>query len=405
MRTQAVRVTIVAAAVLSMSIGACGTSGDKVAGAGGSGGSGGSAGSAGVTAGMSGSTGGSVAGSGGVGAGSGGTTETGGSAGAAGASSGSAGTGASGSSSGGSGAGASGSAGAGASESSGGASGSVASGGSAGAAGASGGSCTVGGWPAADPAAAGPFATVTETNVGPQAGQGADGGAPVAFTMFRPMELGDGGRCHPVVTWGNGTGSNPSLYKVLLNHLASHGFVVIASDSPNVAQGDPPPMVAGVTWVLEQNDDPASPLYQHIDTMHVGATGHSQGGFATTTAGGDSHVLSIAPLCGASNQRNLHGPAFLFCGGMDTTVPCSTVMSAFNGISNQPVMLATYLTADHANWITFRGTTPGPVEVAVTAWMRVHLMGDTALRSWFYGPACTLCTDPDWQIQQKMMDQ
>ncbi len=266
-------------------------------------------------------------------------------------------------------------------------------------------SCTMGTWPTADPTVAGPFATVTENNVGPAAGVGPDGGAPVAFTMFRPKDLSQGGLCHPVVTWGNGTGANPSLYKVLLNQLASHGFVVIASDSPNVAQGSPAPMVAGVTWVLQQNDDPTSELYQKIDTTHVGATGHSQGAFATTTAGADSHITTIAPLCGASTQRNLHGPAWLFCGGMDTTVPCSTVQNAFNGITNVPIMLADYLSVDHASWITFRGTTPGPVEAAVTAWMRVQLMGDTALRSWFYGPSCKLCTDAGWQVMQKMMDQ
>ena len=145
--------------------------------------------------------------------------------------------------------------------------------------------CTIGAWPAADPSVTGPFATTTENNVGPAAGQGADGGAPVAFTLFRPTDLAQGGLCHPVITWGNGTGTTPSIYRVLLTHLASHGFVVIASNSPNVAQGNPPPMVAGVTWVLQQNADPTSVMYQRIDTTHVGATGHSQGGFATTTAG------------------------------------------------------------------------------------------------------------------------
>jgi len=265
--------------------------------------------------------------------------------------------------------------------------------------------CTVGAWPAADPTMPGPYATMMESNVGPAAGVGADGGPPVAFTMFRPKDLAQGGLCHPVVTWGNGTGANPTLYKVLLNQLASHGFVVIASDSPNVSMGDPPPMVAGVTWVLAQNDDPTSELYQRIDTTHIGATGHSQGGFATTTAGGDSHITTIAALCGASNQRNLHGPAMLYCGGMDTTVPCTTIQNTFNAINNQPVMLADFLAADHASWISFRGTTPSPVEAAVTAWMRVHLMGDTALRSWFYGPSCKLCTDTAWSVMQKMMDQ
>src|SRR5690606_5620994 len=172
--------------------------------------------------------------------------------------------------------------------------------------------CTVGGWPAVDPAAVGPFETMTETNVGPAAGQGAEGD-PVAFTVFRPADLSASGLCHPVVTWGNGTGSSPNLYKVLLTHLASHGFIVVASDSPNVAQGNPPPMLAGVTWLLEENDNPSSVYYRRVDTSHVGATGHSQGGFATSQVGGSSPITTIAPLCGASPQRNLRGPALLLC--------------------------------------------------------------------------------------------
>ena len=247
---------------------------------------------------------------------------------------------------------------------------------------------------------------MTEENVGPQAGVGVDGGTPPQFTLFRPKDMAQGGLCHPVVTWGNGTGTTPSIYQALLTQLASHGFVVIASNSTNVAQGNPAPMVAGVTWVLEQNADPTSVMYQRIDTTHIGATGHSQGGFATTTAGADSHITTIAPICGAMAQRNLHGPAMLLCGGNDTTVPCDgMIKTAFDGITNQPVMLADYLTADHGSWLTFGRQALSPIEVAVTAWMRVHLMGDTALRPRFYTASCTLCQDAGWKITQKMMDQ
>ena len=371
MNTRSSKHALVLTAIVGFGLAGCGTSGGGTGGASGSAGTAGDAANAGA--------GGSNGTNGGTGpAGTGGTTAPSG--------------GASGASTGGAGA----------------STGGASTGGSAGATGGTGGGstlCTVGAWPMADPAVAGPFATVTENNVGPAAGQGADGGAPVAFTMFRPMDLAQGGLCHPVVTWGNGTGSSPSLYRVFLNHLASHGFVVIASNSPQVAQGDPPPMVAGVTWVLEQNDDPTSVLYQRIDTTHVGATGHSQGGFATTTAAGDSHITTMAPLCGASPQRNLHGPGWFFCGGMDTTVPCSNVQRGFDAVTDQPAMFANHLSSDHANWVTFRGTTPSPVEIAATAWMRVHLMGDTSLRSWFYGPSCRLCTDAAWEITQKMMDQ
>jgi hypothetical protein len=342
--------------------------------------------SAGSTAGTGGSTGNGTGGSTGAGTGGGGTT---GQAGTGGSAAGTGGANARG--------GTTGSAGA--------IAGTTGSGGTGTSNADAGAACTIGAFPAADPSMPGPFATMTENNVGPAAGVGADGGAAPMFTMFRPKDLAQGGLCHPVITWGNGTGSTPSLYKVLLNHLASHGFVVIASNSPQVSMGDPPPMLAGVTWVLEQNADPSSALYQRIDTTHIGTTGHSQGGFAATSAGSDARITTIAPCNGATSQRNLHGPAFLFCGGMDTTVPCSTIMSAYNGISNQPVMLADYLAADHANWISFSGNTVKPVEATVTAWMRVHLMGDTALRGRFYGASCTLCQDSAWMVMRKMMDQ
>lgn len=377
--------------VVVATLAGCGSSGEDPVESGGTAGSSGAAGTS--TAGSSGSStagsgGTSATGSGGTSAGSGGTGgSTGGNA--AGGTSGSGGS----ISTGGSSAGLGGTAG----NSNAGSSGTTTAG-TAGSAG-TGSGCTIGAWPAADPAMEGPFEVVTEENVGPAAG--ADG---EAFTMFRPAELGQDGLCHPIVTWGNGTGSSPSLYGVMLRHLASHGFIVIASDSPQVAQGDPPPMVAGVDWIHEQNADPASPLYQHVDTTHAGATGHSQGGFATTQAAGDDNITTIAPLCGASTQRNLHGPALILCGGADDVVPCTSVQGAFDNIDDQPAMLANYVSADHANWVTFRGTEISPMETATVAWMRLHLMDDTSLRSWFYGADCELCTNSEWEVTQKMMD-
>jgi hypothetical protein len=270
---------------------------------------------------------------------------------------------------------------------------------------APGGDCVVGTWPTADPSTAGPFAIVTENPVGPQAGAAPDGGTAPQFTMFRPKDMAQGGLCHPVITWGNGTNVTPAIYKVLLNNLASHGFVVIGSNSTNVAQGNPAPMLVGVTWVLEQNETASSVLYHRIDTTHIGATGHSQGAMATTQVSGDAHITTSVPIEGASAQKNLHGPAMFFCGGADTLVGCSGAKSALAGVTTLPAMYAEYLAADHGSWMTLSGSKPSPVETAVTAWMRVHLMGDPELRSWFYGASCKLCTDSGWNIDRKNMDQ
>jgi dienelactone hydrolase len=246
---------------------------------------------------------------------------------------------------------------------------------------------------------------VTENDVGPEAGV-AENGVRHRFVLIRPKDMAQGGLCHPVITWGNGYGDNPPTYMVLLKQLASHGFVVVASLSHYVSQtpdGGAPPMKVGVDWVLQQNEDPQSALYGRIDTTHVGATGHSAGGLATSQLGSDPRVGAIATLCGAGANAGLHGPALLLCGGQDTVATCSRMQSAFDGITNQPVMLADQLSATHGSWI---GSIKDPFMIAVTGWMRLHLMGDTALRGMFYGADCTLCKNTSvWKVQRKMMDQ
>ena len=270
------------------------------------------------------------------------------------------------------------------------------------------GACAMDGtWPEADPSETGPFATTTENDVGPEAGvTSADDDTPTRFTLFRPEDMAQGGLCHPVITWGDGHGTNPSMYGNLLTRMASHGFVVIASNSAAVSQGDPAPMLVGVDWVVEQNEDPTSALYQRIDTTHIGATGHSEGAMATSSVCADSRIVTIAPICAARSVRELHGPALLLCGGEDTTLPCSGSVSALESITTQPALVANYLTASHGSWLTRGNSDPSPIEVAALAWMRVHLMGDTSLRSMFYGASCTLCTDSAWEItQNSLMDQ
>jgi hypothetical protein len=263
----------------------------------------------------------------------------------------------------------------------------------------------VGAWPTADPSKAGPYKTVTENEVGPTAGSAAaDGGVAPRFTMFRPDNLTETQLCHPVITWGNGTGATPNMYGTLLKNFASHGFVVIASNNTNVGRGTPAPMIVGVTWILEQNEDPSSKLYHRLDTTHIGATGHSQGAMATTQASGDSHITVSIPIEGASAQRNLHGPAMFFCGTLDTIVGCDGAKSALNAVTTLPAMYAELTTVDHGSWMS-RGSTLSVADTAFTAWMRVHLMGDSELRSWFYGASCKLCTDSAWVIDRKNMDQ
>ncbi len=267
-------------------------------------------------------------------------------------------------------------------------------------------------WGTADPSEPGPFEVVAETNIGPAAG------TPDArwnnevphFNLYRPSDLSQG-YCHPIVTWANGTGDQPPTYEVLLRQLVSHGFVVVASLSSQTLSGNPLPQVAGVDWMLEENENPDSVLYHRLDTSQIGATGHSQGGAATVAAAvADPRITAIAPIAGAyplgapvPASTTISGPAALLCGGLDDIIPCSLVSPAFDNINDVPVMLGENFGDNHGSWI---GSIKNPYMIAVTGWMRVHLMGDAENRGMFYGPNCTLCQDTEhWRIERKSMDE
>ena len=67
------------------------------------------------------------------------------------------------------------------------------------------------------------------------------------YELYHPSEMADG--AHPIITWGNGTFAIPIIYQGLLDHFASHGFVVIASTSPMTGSGEE--MLEGVDWLVE----------------------------------------------------------------------------------------------------------------------------------------------------------
>ena len=284
--------------------------------------------------------------------------------------------------------------------------------GAAGTGGAPPSSCVGKAWPTADPSVAGPFAITTDKNVGPLAGYTPDpvyGDTQQRFNVYRPKDLATSGYCHPILVWANGHGDNPEqnpplcvvdsgankwcgTYPVLINQLASHGFVVVASLSSTTSKGDPLPTIVGLNWLLEQAEASTSPYYHHLDTAHIGALGHSEGGLSTCKAAADPRIVAIGTVSGTSTLTALHGPALFICGGQDTVVSCDSVTATYNTVKDQPAMMMDNLSADHGGW-EYQNGAKGPDIFALTAWFRVHLMGDTANRKYFYGASCTLCSD------------
>jgi hypothetical protein len=95
------------------------------------------------------------------------------------------------------------------------------------------------------------------------------------FDVWYPTQLGNGGLRHPIITWGNGTNAVPSNYAYLLSHLASWGFVVIATENKNTGPGSD--VLSAVNYVVQQSSNASSIFFHKLDTAEIGAVGHSQG--------------------------------------------------------------------------------------------------------------------------------
>jgi pimeloyl-ACP methyl ester carboxylesterase len=215
------------------------------------------------------------------------------------------------------------------------------------------------------------------------------------YTMFRPAVLEDGAK-YPVITWGNGTCSHPLLFSELLEHLASHGFIVVATNTRWTSGGVE--MLRGLDFAVAENARAASPLFGKVDTAMLGVSGHSQGSMATVTAGADPRVVATVPIQGAgvAAARQLHSPTFLIAGELDTLVTPAGVEDAYDAVT-VPAVYGLSMGQDHL----MPGRAPAPILDAVTAWFKIHLAGDEEARTLFYGDDCTLCSDARWTLQRK----
>ena len=139
----------------------------------------------------------------------------------------------------------------------------------------------------------------------------------------------------------------------MMNHLASHGFVVIASLSTTTSKGDPLPTIAGLDWLLQQSEDSSSPYYHRLDTANIGQLGHSEGAMSTCMFASEPRYKALAAISGTRTLSGVHTPMLFFCGGKDTVVSCDSVGGGERRISFGDGRYATPVWSPRGDYIAF----------------------------------------------------
>ena len=241
-------------------------------------------------------------------------------------------------------------------------------------------------WPSVtDFASPGPFAIQRETGVGPGA----------AYDIVRPMQLGEEGREHPIISWNNGTRYQIDRYQDLLDHWASHGFVVMGAHTNRTAGGAV--HKAAIDWLVAENARRGSAYFGMLDLTKIGAAGHSQGAGATITAGADvpgpTGIVTTVPLMPISAYERpelaRHTASMLMVSATDDERANRVADEALADVTTEFVDAQFVGVHEDAMHPGMRGPT--------VAWFRYQLMGDVTARAQFYpAGSCGLCRDDAW---------
>jgi hypothetical protein len=124
------------------------------------------------------------------------------------------------------------------------------------------------------------------------------------FDLYYPTNLGANGFMHPILTWGNGSFGKSSDCAYLLRHMASWGFVVIATSDQFTGPGQT--ILDAADFLVHANSDSASLFFHKLNVGQIGAFGTSQG------AGGAINAL-IKSAGSIKTVIPIELPAHIWC--------------------------------------------------------------------------------------------
>lgn len=233
------------------------------------------------------------------------------------------------------------------------------------------------------------------------------------YEIYYPSDIDQSGPL-PVVVFVNGTGVKGSKYPALQKHMASWGFITIATEEEYAWNGFSAEMCVRYLTVLNgyQEDGKENIFYGRIDLENIGITGHSQGGTGVINAitdqrhadiyraavilsSGGNKLLSQA-LMWDYDETKIHTPVMMMAATGDADaglVPLEDLQALFQHIPDDVTkVMARRKDIGHGEMLYYG-------DGYVTAWFMWQLQGDQDAAKAFVGDSAEILTNPLYQDQ------
>ena len=237
------------------------------------------------------------------------------------------------------------------------------------------------------------------------------------YEIYYPADIADGTDTYPVVIYSNGTGVLASKYPAVLRHLASWGFIVMATEEENSWNGFSSEMclrfISRLNGMVKVEGWETNPFYCHVDLENIGVSGHSQGGVGVINAATENKnggrikaIFSASPtnmelayaLQWDYDPSLISVPIFLVSstgGGDENLVVSGTqLQEIYNAVPETVTKIMARRTgADHGDMLTF-------ADGYMTAWFMWQLRGDGDAAKAFVGEDAEILRNLLYQDQK-----
>lgn len=237
------------------------------------------------------------------------------------------------------------------------------------------------------------------------------------YEIYYPSDIAEMEGTLPAVIFVNGTGVAGSKYQALQKHMASWGFITVATEEAHAWNGFSAEMSVRMLEMLNGLEgkymDKDNVLYGKVDVDNIGITGHSQGGYGVVNAITDQKnkesykaavILSSAPysenndFMWEADPSMIQAPTLLLSstGNFDAAVaPMESLQRVYDSIPDGvSKVLARRNAGDHGEMLYYG-------DGYVTAWFMYWLQDDAVAGEVFFGENAEIASNTNWQDVQK----